>query len=95
MTPAEYRATLARLGETQGGAARLLGVGARTSQRWALGERAVPPPVERLLWAIERDATMQVTLRGWKDGERYRSGRRHAILIHQRQPLRPHRMRHG
>ena len=64
MTPAEYRACLTRLGETQGGAARLLGVEARTSQRYACGERAVPPPVERLLWAIERDASLREALRG-------------------------------
>ena len=64
MTPPEYRACLARLGETQGGAARLLGVEARTSQRYACGERAVPPPVERLLWAIERDPTLLEALRG-------------------------------
>ena len=70
MTPAEYRATLARLGETQGGAARLLGVDTRTSQRYACGERAVPPPVERLLLAIERDSALHVMLREWGEGAR-------------------------
>lgn len=65
MTSDEYRACLVRLGLTQSGAARLLGVDARTSQRYASGERAVPPPVQRLLWAIERDAGLHVTLRGY------------------------------
>jgi len=65
MTPDEYRACLHRLGETQGSAARLLGVTERTSQRYAAGDRAIPPPVVRLLWAIERDSGMHVALRAW------------------------------
>lgn len=32
----------------------MLGVDLRTSKRWALGERAIPPPVARLLAYIER-----------------------------------------
>src|ERR1700745_293527 len=35
MTPSHYRDALARLGLTQGAAARLLGIGDRTSRRWA------------------------------------------------------------
>jgi len=54
MTANEYRAALARLGLTQGAAARLLGVEPRTSERWACGVSAIPGPVVRLLWAIER-----------------------------------------
>lgn len=53
MTPTEYRAAIARLGLSQVKAGRLLGVDGRTSQKWALGERAVPPTVARLLAYIE------------------------------------------
>lgn len=38
MTPDEIRATLARLGLPQTGAARLLGVDARTFRRWCSGD---------------------------------------------------------
>lgn len=47
MTPTEaaaYRAQIARLGLSQEGSARILGVNARTSRRWALDERAIPEP---------------------------------------------------
>lgn len=54
MTPTEYRAAIARLGLSQVAAGKLLGVDGRTSQKWALGERAVPPPVARLLAYMER-----------------------------------------
>lgn len=54
MTPPEYRAAIARLGLSQVAAGKLLGVDGRTSQKWDLGERAVPPPVVRLLAYIER-----------------------------------------
>ncbi|MGY6249732.1 helix-turn-helix domain-containing protein [Bosea thiooxidans] len=57
MTPAEYRAAIARLGLSQVAAGKLLGVDGRTSQKWALGERAVPPPVARLLAYIEKHGT--------------------------------------
>lgn len=46
MTKDEYRAALERLALTQGEVARLLGTDARTGRRWALGEVAVPGPVE-------------------------------------------------
>lgn len=49
MTPDEYRTALEALGLTQTGGARLLGVDARTSRRWACGERDVPPPAQRFL----------------------------------------------
>ncbi|RWN51356.1 MAG: hypothetical protein EOS04_24070 [Mesorhizobium sp.] len=54
MTPDEYRAALKRLGLSHNRAAPLLGVDLRTSKRWALGERAIPPPLTRLLAYIER-----------------------------------------
>ena len=52
MTPTQFRAALDRLGLTQVGAARLLGVDARTVRRWALGERPVHPTVVVLLRAM-------------------------------------------
>lgn len=57
MSAAEYRATLDRLGLTQAGAARAIGVDARTSRRWALNERPIPEPVSRLLRLFERFPT--------------------------------------
>lgn len=54
MTANEYRKALERLGITQHQAAALFGVDGRTSQRWALGERAIPHPLARLLAYIER-----------------------------------------
>lgn len=54
MTPDEYRAAIQRLGLSQVAAGQLLGVDGRTSQKWALGERAVPPPVVILLAYMER-----------------------------------------
>ena len=62
MTTADYRAALSRLGLNQSTGARALGVDARTSRRWALGERDVPEPVQRLLWAMERDASLVAAL---------------------------------
>jgi DNA-binding transcriptional regulator YiaG len=49
MTPDEFRATLAGLGLTQSGFARVALVDARTVRRWALGEREIPGPVVALL----------------------------------------------
>jgi DNA-binding transcriptional regulator YiaG len=49
MTAAEYRETIAQLGLSQVAAARLLGVDARTSRRWANGERDVSQPAARFL----------------------------------------------
>jgi DNA-binding transcriptional regulator YiaG len=49
VTSDEYRKTIDKLGLTQGGAARLLGVDERTSRRWANGERDIPPPAQRFL----------------------------------------------
>lgn len=47
MTPIQYRSTIASLGLSQAGAARLLGVDARTSRRWA--QSGAPEPVARFL----------------------------------------------
>jgi DNA-binding transcriptional regulator YiaG len=49
MTSQEYRSIIAALGLSQASAARLLGVGAVASRRWATGARAVPGPAERFL----------------------------------------------
>ena len=49
MTPDEYRAAIEQLGLSQIAAAKLLGVDARTSRRWASGERDVPAPAARFL----------------------------------------------
>jgi DNA-binding transcriptional regulator YiaG len=49
LTHTEYRDAIALLGLTQTSAARLLGVDARTSRRWANGERDVAAPAERFL----------------------------------------------
>jgi DNA-binding transcriptional regulator YiaG len=49
MTPDEYRTIIERLGLSQVAAAHLLGVNARTSRRWASGERDIPPPAQRFL----------------------------------------------
>jgi hypothetical protein len=43
------REAIEGLGLSQIAAARLLGVDARTSRRWASGERDIPPPVARFL----------------------------------------------
>jgi DNA-binding transcriptional regulator YiaG len=48
MDPDEYRSA-EKLGLSQIAAARLLGLDARTSRRWASGERDIPPPAVRFL----------------------------------------------
>lgn len=68
MTPPEYRAALTALGLSQLAAGRLLGVDARTSRRWALGEREVPPPAARFLrYLIATKANPADVLRILKD----------------------------
>lgn len=49
MTSDQYRNAIETLGMSQVAAAKLLGVDARTSRRWASGERDVPAPAERFL----------------------------------------------
>lgn len=46
MTPDSYRASLAGLGLSQVGAARLFGVDPRTSRRWAAGDLEIPKAVQ-------------------------------------------------
>jgi DNA-binding transcriptional regulator YiaG len=49
MSPDQYREAIEKLGLSQIAAAHLLGVDARTSRRWASGERDIPPPAVRFL----------------------------------------------
>jgi len=49
MNSQEYRNAIAALDLSQVRAAHLLGVDARTSRRWATGERPVPDTVVRFL----------------------------------------------
>lgn len=49
MTPAEYKAAIKELGLTQVKAGKWLGIGARTSQGYALGESSIPEPIAKLL----------------------------------------------
>jgi len=65
MSPSDYRAALARLGLTPASraTARALGVTVRTSQRYAAGDRSVPPFVEARLALLEgRDDDAQVII---------------------------------
>jgi hypothetical protein len=52
MTPAEYRRTIAALGLTQVGAAKLLGVDPRTSRHRIAGSRRIDEPAARFLQYI-------------------------------------------
>lgn len=49
MTAKQYQAALDRLGLSQLGAARLIGVGPRTSRRWAAGDAEIPESAAILL----------------------------------------------
>lgn len=49
MNADQYRNAIEKLGLSQVAAARLLGVDARTSRRWANGERDIPAPAVRFL----------------------------------------------
>jgi DNA-binding transcriptional regulator YiaG len=55
VTPSDLRSTIAALGLTTAGAARVLGVDERTVRRWLDGTRVMPEPCVRLLWACLRD----------------------------------------
>lgn len=67
MTPDALRALLSRLSLTQGQAARLLGVDARTMRKWACGERSMSEPACRLLRALEEPSVHG--LREWLDAQ--------------------------
>lgn len=49
MTPKQYADAIEKLGLSQRGAARFLGVNERTSRRWIAGDAAVPEAVAKLL----------------------------------------------
>lgn len=53
MTPAEYRATLDRLGLSHKRAAELIGVSRQTSHSWEAGTYPVPPWLPVMLRLIE------------------------------------------
>jgi hypothetical protein len=56
MTPLEYKIAIKALGLTQVKAGKWLGIGARTSQGYALGESSIPEPIAKLLrLCVERD----------------------------------------
>jgi DNA-binding transcriptional regulator YiaG len=66
MTDADLRAVLGRLELSQTGAARLLGVDARTMRRWVAGEREISPPAARLLYLLEHaPGTLTIALELW------------------------------
>jgi DNA-binding transcriptional regulator YiaG len=44
MSPDDLKDMLARLGFSQSGAARILGVDSRTVRRWIAGDRDIPAP---------------------------------------------------
>ena len=74
MSHAEVRACIARLGLSQSEAARLMGVGVSTFQRWCADPaankafaRRIPPPAARLLWAMERMPKLVKSLREYED----------------------------
>jgi DNA-binding transcriptional regulator YiaG len=72
MTPHEYREAIERLGLSQIAAARLLGVDARTSRRWASGDRDVPPPAVRFLRyliATKKSGEQAMRVLGLKQGQ--------------------------
>ncbi len=54
MTPTQYKAAIKALGLSQEGAGDWLGIGRRTSQGYAIGERPVPQPVAMLLLLMLR-----------------------------------------
>lgn len=47
--PTEYSRSIARLGWNQVQASRMLGIGERSSRRYAAGDRPMDGPLERLL----------------------------------------------
>jgi len=56
MTPTEFRAALARVGESQRGFARRVGVDERTVRRWIAGIVPIPQWVPLLLGLLEQEA---------------------------------------
>jgi DNA-binding transcriptional regulator YiaG len=64
MTPDQFRASLADLGYSQAGFARLAMVDARTVRRWCDGTRAVPGPVVALLGMMVKHEWREIALEG-------------------------------
>lgn len=56
MTPADFRSCLQRLGLSQTGASRVLGVSDRAVRQWIAGDRSVPEPVAKLLRLMDAGA---------------------------------------
>lgn len=54
MTPAQYRAAIAKLGLSQERAGLWLGLSPRQGQRYASGEAEIPEPVAKLLRLVIR-----------------------------------------
>jgi DNA-binding transcriptional regulator YiaG len=58
MTPNQYAEAIERLGLSQRGAGRFLGVDERTSRKWIAGDARIPNSVAKLLrLMIERELT--------------------------------------
>ena len=53
MTAKQYLKAIERLGISQLGAGRMLGISNRHAQRFASGDSPIPEPVARLLWLME------------------------------------------
>ena len=71
MTANEYRAAIAALGLSQGGAAAFLGCAPRTSRKWALSESPVPSAAALLLrfmlaWNVTPDAVRAAVETRWR-----------------------------
>ncbi len=49
MTPTQFTALLSRLGLTQVGAAKALGISDRQMRRYVAGQSDIPPPIVKLL----------------------------------------------
>lgn len=49
MTPAQYEAAIEKLGLSQRGAGRFLGVDERTSRKWVAGDSRIPESAAKLL----------------------------------------------
>lgn len=54
MTPAQFRAAIAKLGLSQERAGLWLGLSARQGQRYATGDAEIPEPVAKLLRLVIR-----------------------------------------
>jgi transcriptional regulator with XRE-family HTH domain len=66
MTSEQLRSTIESLGITQAGAARLLGVAARTMRYWLAGKREIPTASAILLRLLDRN---RVTFRDVTDAK--------------------------